>query len=378
MNILYIGNPHNIHDKKWMGPMAKNHKVYVTTEMITAPKVDDLAKAELVKLNITLLPFLGSYSYSKPIQFYRSIQQLKTYIKQYNINLVHAMFAAPYALWLNHISVPFGITTRGSDVLQIIPKLLAEGGVKNKFLYDKFISVFQKASFVTSTSIHQVQAIKKDFNVHSNIIRTGVDVSKIENINVDEYLPKSLNRNKKIIFFPRFIHPVYNIELQIDAIKLLPKELLKEYLFVFIKPRNVVTDYRKKYEAELRQVLKENVVILDELKQEQIFSIYHAAAITVMTPHSDGTPNSALEAMSARCPLIIGNCDYDKEIFDDICYKLMDYQPEKLKALILKALAEYPQELLNKAYQRVCDKANIPNELEKLNQLYIKAVKDKS
>jgi glycosyltransferase involved in cell wall biosynthesis len=51
-----------------------------------------------------------------------------------------------------------------------------------------------------------------------------------------------------------------------------------------------------------------------------------------MTPISDGTPNSALEAMSARCPLIMPNLPYDKSIFEDCCFVLNNDDPKELAA----------------------------------------------
>ena len=53
--------------------------------------------------------------------------------------------------------------------------------------------------------------------------------------------------------------------------------------------------------------LKINYVILNFLSQEEMWCYFQNTSLTIMTPISDGTPNSALEAMASKSPLIISD-----------------------------------------------------------------------
>ena len=111
-------------------------------------------------------------------------------------------------------------------------------------------------------------------------------------------------------------------------------------------------------------------LIEDYLDQSRLWTYYHYAALTVMTPISDGTPNSALEAMSAHCPLIMPALAYDKDIFENTCLILQSNNAEDLAKLMETALYSYNPELLDTAYQRAHELGNRAIEMNKLEKLY--------
>ena len=94
------------------------------------------------------------------------------------------------------------------------------------------------------------------------------------------------------------------------------------------------------------------------------------ASICIMTPISDGTPNSALEAMAAKCPLIISNLNYDIDLFHNTCIKLNSFEVTELKNKIETALLSYDQDLLNNAFKQVSIHGNRKIEMAKLEQIY--------
>ena len=89
-----------------------------------------------------------------------------------------------------------------------------------------------------------------------------------------------------------------------------------------------------------------------------------------MTPISDGTPNSALEAMAAKCPLVISNLNYDKDLFENTCVKLKSFDVEELVEVIEASLIHYDLALLERAYQQVLTQGNRTVEMEKMVHVY--------
>jgi glycosyltransferase involved in cell wall biosynthesis len=94
------------------------------------------------------------------------------------------------------------------------------------------------------------------------------------------------------------------------------------------------------------------------------------ASLCLMTPISDGTPNSALEAMSAKCPIIMSNLNYDSDLFEGTCLKLKTFDSAELQNLIQFALDDYPVSLLEKGYEKVNSLGNRNIEMKKLEDFY--------
>lgn len=369
MNILYICTPNSIHDQKWMSFFAKKEgfKVFAVGES----KIDESTFNDLKKQNINLLPSIDSFSIKTPFKNYQSIQKLRKYGELYKIDLVHVLFATPYALWVNYINKPYIITTRGSDVLVVLPKLKEQKGVKSiyfSWLFKKFQKAFSDAQYITCTSELQQKRIKALFGREADVIRTGVDIEKIINLNPDAYLATEL-KGVKYIFSPRFMSPIYNISFQIEALAFLPKSITENYVFVFVKGKQLNPQYLKKQIQSLQNLEHINYIILDYLSQEALWATFKKAALTIMTPITDGTPNSALEAMAVGCPLILSDLPYDRDLFENTCVKTSLNDPKILAHLIEKSIVN-PNEYIQAAQESVYKFGNRATEMEKLEKLY--------
>ena len=90
-----------------------------------------------------------------------------------------------------------------------------------------------------------------------------------------------------------------------------------------------------------------------------------------MTPISDGTPNSALEAMAAKSPLIIADLPHlDQDLFDDTCIKYGGDDPKILAMLVDEAISNYPFDLVENAAISVETMGNRKTEMKKMERLY--------
>jgi glycosyltransferase involved in cell wall biosynthesis len=377
MNILFIASPNSIHDLKWMSYFSQKNtdfKVFLIFE--NNQLVDQKSLEKLKHHNIYFLNPIAPYSISTPFKTLKSIRDLKRIVVEKKIDAIHVLFATPYALWMNYLHTPYIITTRGSDVLKVLPALLTERGVKRLYfnsLFNRFRKSFRNATLITSTSFLQVKAIAELFpNISSHVIRTGVNVDGIVKATNKNCLPVEL-RSAEFIFSPRFFCPIYNIEIQIEAIEQLSIDVIRKYIFVFVKGKYSDSSYADEIEKKLISLSDAkglNYRIENFLDQETLWTYYNYASLTIMTPLSDGTPNSALEAMSAKCPLIIPNLDYDKELFDATCLVLLKNDSETLARMIEEGLINYPQSLIESAFIKVNEYGNRRHEMEKMNRLY--------
>ncbi len=370
MNILYTYNPSTVHDVKWMSYFSRNdgNNIYATCLKDDVKYINASHSEQLKNTNINLLQSIHAFSLGRFFKTMLSVLKLRKYIRTYNIDIIHFLSSCPNALWGLFINKPYIITTRGSEVLIEINKLKNSRGIKNRIWFYLYKKAFAGAKKVTSTSYEQVDEIKKMFGVTSVLIRTGVDVDIISSVKDNRLLTEEL-KNSKFVFSPRWIHPLYNTELQVDSIGLVGDNIKNKYYFVFIKYRDWVEDYVEMIERKLKK-LNVKYLILNDIPQAEMWCYFNNASLTMMTPLSDGTPNTALEAMSARCPLIIGNLNYDRDLFDGTCIKLSENTPEKLAEAIKNALNDYPEELLNNAYGKVLISGNRKVEMRKLLTIY--------
>ena len=375
--ILYIANGNSIHDVKWMtffSEQTENYHCFLLVDSLNPLSQETID--QLTKLHITVLEPINPISLSHPIRTLCAILYFKRLIRSLRPDLVHVLFATPHALWLNFSKTPSIITMRGSDILIVIPDLLKQAGLKKfyfGFLFRQFKKAFLKARIVTGTSLPQIEKAYELFNgVNLKLVRTGVDVEKIDQLDNRELIPDSL-REKKFVFSPRFMAPIYNIEFQLAAISKLEKQFIERFTFVFIRGKQFDQEY---YQLQLKSLqrlkaeIKLNYLVIDYLDQPSMWMMLKKASICIMTPISDGTPNSALEAMAAKCPLIISNLNYDIDLFHNTCIKLNSFEVTELKNKIETALLSYDQDLLNNAFKQVSIYGNRKIEMAKLEQIY--------
>ena len=374
--ILYIANPESIHDIKWISYFSLRTDEY--TCYLLSEKEQDIsteAKEKLIELNIHILPQLDGFSIRRPFMTLKSIVQLRKHVKSIRPDLLHVLFATPFALWINYVTVKSIVTFRGSDILKVIPSLLDQKGIKKIYfhwLFRRFKSVFRKVEFVTCTSRSQEKKFRELFpatKVH--LIRTGIDVERIRNLKCRGF-PFHIPENKKVILSPRYFSPIYNIELHLNAIALLEKSELAPLFFVFIRGRNFDPSYSKSLGDrlnELRDLKGLDFIILDQLDQETLWMLNHRANLCIMTPLSDGTPNTALEAMATHTPLILPPLPYDEELFSKSCIFLNSYDATELAEAIRTSLASYDSNLLETAWKNVNSFGNRDKEMEKLRDL---------
>lgn len=378
VNILYIGTPNSIHDIKWMSffSVRKDYNIYVISEEKSLKSMSNYDHRLLKDFDINLLLRPLDFSFSNPVSTIKSLIYLRKFIKEKNIQIVHTLFGTPHPIWLNFIGgVKKIITTRGSDILLMMPQIKNSSwrNIHLKALFNQLVKSYKLSDYVTSTSLAQLEAVKEIGVEQSKclIIKTGVDVREISELDENEYLPEIL-KGKKLIFSPRFIKPIYNLDYQIDAIRLLPNWVKKKYVFVFVKGNFPFEEYFKRIESELRKIKDLKIeIFIEPLTQNEIWSIIKKSELVYMVPQSDGTPNTALETMASKTKLIMPNLPYNTELFDAVSIIADLDCPKSLTKCIEIAINDYPQGFLDNGFEKVSNHGSRYAEMTKLESLYL-------
>jgi len=337
MNILYLIDPHSIHDQKWISSFTQDSNY--TCFFICRSRHYDEQYIKIFEENYKI-QFMGTVDYFSFIKLGRSIRQIctiKSVIKKEKIKLFHIQYAEPNGLWAifrRYFGVPIMITCRGTDVLETIPNHFAKKDILNRLVSFAYKRAFQLTDWITVTSASQMQSIERFSNITHGIslIRTGVQIHELLT-DTSSYFPEEVK--KPYILFPRYLKPVYNHEFAIEAIRLLPIKFIREYQMVFIGKDVGDLVYQKELIKALKRIPQINYLLLPKQEQESIWELTKRADLVIMTPKSDGSPVSGMEAIALKKKLILGPLNYDVEIFNNnSTFKLKKWDVMELKELI--------------------------------------------
>lgn len=379
--VLYIGDPSSVHDIKWVSFFSTRpeFKAFFLVQKHEMNLVTPDRKRKFDELGITVVGPIHSYSLWRFWENQASLKKINEVIDEHNIDVVHTLFATPFALWTQSLKVPSVITTRGSDV-HVVLNGLGKGGFIHKIhgsiLLNRFKSAFEHAAAITCTSRGQLDRINQIFTtkLQGEIIRTGVNVDEIDQLVPSLTFPEKI-KDKKVVFLPRYIRPIYQTELAIDALSELPEETRERLAIVLIQGKKTDPAYLQDIDGRLKNCGIAHH-IFESLSQHEMWSAFKLSALSIMTPKTDGTPNSALEAMAAKCPLILGSFNYDEDLFsENFCHRIKDNSIPELSKLILESLTDYPQKKIDAAYQNVLKFGNRQVEMGRIEKLYLALTK---
>lgn len=344
MNLLFLADPNSIHDIKWVSFFSEKFNCFLVARKThiswwTEQNINDFQKT----YRVAIIGCIEDFSVRRFWKTTKEAKKLNAWFKEYHIDIFHILYAEPNALWSNfrqasNVDVKWILTTRGTDILKTIPAHL-----KKRDLLNRVVSLLYKRSLrhfdcITCTSTGQIASIQKIApKLSPTIIRTGIDIGSIQQ-DTSTFLPAFLN-GKKFVLFPRNMRPLYDHEFSLEAIALLPPELKSHYVFVFVDKNSGEKDYVDRIRDLMQLDPTSSFVFLDRQEQTAMFELYKRAALVVMTPLSDGSPVSAMEALMCKTPVILPPLDYDKDLFSKGVYILSSREPKELSTVISKALS---------------------------------------
>lgn len=374
INVIFIADPNSIHDAKWIEWICKDHSVrgYV---LVRKKHYLQFRESESKKYVAEIIGAIDDFSI---VRFYRTLNaafRIRSMIKRYNISIIHLLYAEPNALWCNftkYFKVETVISCRGTDVLRTIPEAFNKKSLINYLVAPLYKRAFLISDWVTGTSQAQLNSIHDFSNRRDSlsIVRTGVDISLIKSF-TGHKLPIEIT--KPYILLPRYIQPNYNHEFCIEALNLLPTKLKAMYQVILVGKDDGNLDYQKILEDKMKQVDGVNFIFLKKQSQSNIIELYKQSSLVLMTPKSDGSPVSAMEAMAIGVQVVLGPLNYDPDIFSENVMILKKWDPIELAEVIKNSL-ENPQNE-SKLSQSTINLIDIKYNMNKIRDIYFSLCK---
>ena len=332
-----------------------------------------------LKEDIKVYPILPSFSVLNILRRIRTVKRIRKVVECNQVGIIHSMYAVPNALWGDSVSVGNHIvTTRGSDILvDYLKTYHSPIGFRERVSFWRMRNSINKAlnnaAFITSTSLGQKNEIEKIISDTGKlfVVRTGVDTN--------QFSSKSSvleSGNKLMIFSPRSMKSIYNIELLISGVNCFIESMGKSSLDVELL---IVDDMpNSSYSREIHEFIRAGahnhfVTILPTLTQIEMRGCYQNCDLVVMIPKSDGTPVSAIEAMLSKKPLILGDLDYDEDLFNrNTVWKINGFSKEAIKDSIVELRMDRTllQSKVENAYWVAYNKVSLQNSLIEIEGLY--------
>ena len=337
MNIVYIASPDSVHDAKWINYFARSNRVAVICRADFDRRTNQLNK------NVEICPILPRYTIVNLFKNRKVEVELQRIVDNYQPDVIHSMYAVPNAIWADTVATGNHVmTTRGSDLLvDYSHTFRTPATFAQRFTFPvirkRIEKAFRDAAFVTSTSHAQteiVSSIRGGLN-QTAVIRTGVDTEFFTKQSVTK------RRNEFVIFCPRSMKPIYNIDLLVRSFAdLLRMKSTKSMLKLRLIDDQPSSEYSEKVRATIaNENVSDFVDLLPKVSQEEMRLNYALSDAVIMIPKSDGTPVSAIEAMSMKTAVIVSDLPYDKDIFNESTVWSVDISSsQKIATAILRVM----------------------------------------
>jgi glycosyltransferase involved in cell wall biosynthesis len=374
MNILFLADPNSVHDVKWMAYLAEGNTCGLIVRRHHAAMMgpEKLRVFEQTQ-GLKVLAVVDDFSIRHFARTWKTAKHLAAIIRTNRIDVIHLMYAEPNALWAvfkRTLGVPMMLTTRGTDVLRTIPSFFQQGGLLNRAIMWCYRKALRNFDEVTCTSTRQQSAVRELSGAvgrSAHLIRTGVPVDRVL-ADTSEHLPKEL-AGQRYVFFPRPMRAICQHELALDALELLPTELRTSTVFVFVDRDSASTDYTQRIQGLVDRSTA-LILWLPQQQQAAMFELYKKALLVVMTPLSDGSPVSALEALLCKVPVILPPLQYDADLFGESTLQFPEWTGASLASLMEKTLSGSGIPDPEIGYRIVLERADTRKEMNKVRSLY--------
>ena len=357
MKILFLADARSIHIQRWIDFFSKRgHRVSLIS----------LEPAENINCEKFFIPSKIKTGFLK---YFSALPKIKQIVEKLNPDIISTHFIPNYG-WIGARlkRKPLLVTSWGSDILI---------SARKSFLHRKRAEyVLKKADLVTSDSNYLTSEIVKLKVPENKILTYPMGVSA-------EFLcsPKKQvypNKNAFKVISIRQLEPLYNILLLIKAIPHCLKRTNQQIEFS-IGGEGLQKDFLIRVAKKLK--IADKVKFLGKLFQTELLLNLQNADIYVSTSLSDSSSVSLLEAMACQLIPIVtdipGNREWIKD--DQNGFLVPVNKPELLAERITEVVQNYEkyQNWTDKNLNMVKEKANLQENLKKIEQKFIELVENK-
>ncbi len=327
MKVLFIGAATSNHTLRWVNALANNgHEVLLLT------RGDQRANNQFSdKIKIVHLKHGGGLGY------YLNVRQTRKIFKEFKPDIVNAHYLTGYGTMARLARLhPLVLSAWGSDVFSF-----PNSGFLNKRLLAK--NVFY-ADAIASTSHAMADELKRvlpKYKKEITVTPFGIDVNKFKPIEVER------NKNEIVIGLVKYLHPIYNIDLLINAFALLKKNYPNVLLHIYGDG-----PLRPEFDALCASLgITESVKFFGTIPNDQVPMAINGMDIFVNCSRQESFGVAVLEAMACEKPVVVTDTPGYKEIVTNEVDGIM--------------LADREPETMAKALERLVNDASLRNEMGK-------------
>ena len=379
MNILFVASSSDWHIDLWVKYFTKSHNVYLFSDQerhLNKQQFNNVTIIEYEGYLGKLLNYfkINSHSFFQINKFISSryfASAIDSTIKKFDIDIVHA-----HSLYYGYLSsyirseVPIVFTPMGSDVIihaqkSFIYRYMAKKAFKRAYIVTGDSFLLQKCGYQVGAS-----------RTRNYVIQNGVDSSV--------FFPKpnqlkstyKVAFNETLLFSPRAIVPLYNIDIIIEAIFELKKCGYRvKCMFAFAFGNEYSNLLKNKIKA---LELDNDIIWLGFLSYKEMAAHYNAADIVLSVPSSDSSPKSVYEAMFCKKPVIVSDLEWSYELLaNSRCLKRVKvsdsfHLSETIKDLIDSS--EKRNEMSLNALNQASKEFDYEKNMKKMEKIMLKAV----
>jgi|GEM_PF-2252840 len=367
----------DIHGLKWIREFSEHFDCFIVTHELCENSEIIVTGNNGQPIPVYyILP--QTYSVLNLLKKHKTTLRIRQLIASEKPDIVHSMFIEPYSYYADMTNVGHIITSRGSDILVFFRQ-------KNKGFYNKcirrildrkIVKILENAKAITSTSGAQHKIISSLITDASKafVIPTGINLNVFHADNAGApFWEKS--ENSFYFFCPRAWKENYNIHILLDAMQCLIRDTNLPFNPVLVLINNYgIKDYETLLLEKISKI-SQHVIVLPQLNEHAaLISAYIHSDAVIMIPDSDGTPNTALEAMALKIPVILGTARYDSLFFNDhTAWFVQSYMPHDVADCMSALMCENQQTLRTKvlnAFQTVGEKGNLDVSVRTMKKIY--------
>jgi L-malate glycosyltransferase len=373
MRICYFADGRSIHTSRWIKFFSQiGHEMH----LISFAEVPPEKIEELRGLGVKYHGATGNFHLKKFWVTLKDLRFVKRVLRDEKIDLLHSHFLASNT-WFAALSAfhPHVISVMGGDVT-------GENWTPSGSLQERLLTPYalRNADLVSTWGPVLARRIKPYVREGKTIeiVHGGVDLKQFKPGPKLAPLRERLNlpEGSRVVFSPRLIRRLYNIDTIAHAAGLVCEQRSDTY-FVIALP-SVILD--TEYVEQVKEIIANNAAgdftrFVPTISHVEIADYFRLADVTVSIPDTDGLGLAILESMACGTPTVIGNLpDYDREFFEHEKTTLMTdvKNPESVANAILRFLSEedLSREVTAEARRRVEGTGGYEFQMMKMEEIY--------
>lgn len=304
MKLLMLSDPNSSHTIKWATSLARTG-IDIVIFGLGNIAVNDYDGFENIKIKTLNVSIDTETSFSK-FKYLKVLPMIKTIIKDFNPDIVHAHYATSYGL-LGALSgfSPFILSAWGADVFDF-PKI--------SFLH-KIILKFnlKKADKILSTSHIMTRETNLYTDKEIEVTPFGIDIEQFKPIEAESFI----NKECFVIGTVKTLEEKYGIEYLIRAFKIVSDQYSDLPLKLLIvgggSLENNLKNLTKKLNIENKTIFTGKVPFNDVPKYHNMLSV----SVSVSVSNSESFGVAIIEASACEKAVVVSNVGGLPEVVED-------------------------------------------------------------